>query len=67
MEEQFKLSIGFKYNGQDIFEAQIAETGGEAEKIYKQSKKEHRPIGCSRLQLNAQASRTATKVGEAEA
>jgi len=34
MADKFQLPIGFKYNGQDIVELPIAETGGEAEKIF---------------------------------
>lgn len=32
--KKFKLPIGFKYNGDNILEFDIAETGGEAEKIF---------------------------------
>lgn len=34
MADKFYLPIGFKHNGKDVLELPIAETGGEAEKIY---------------------------------
>ena len=34
MADKFTLPIGFKHNGKDIKDLAIAETGGEAEKIY---------------------------------
>lgn len=34
MADNFYLPIGFKHNGKDVLELPIAETGGDAEKIY---------------------------------